>query len=274
VNNFPPEYDDTGWPTRSEDPASVAESDPMSPLEPEVTANEPAAPVETDDPPDAVELADWKTGVREAVEQWLATVDCLPDECESDADLADAPDLHSLLEQLTVVASESRRVNRRTIDALGQWTALLQGFDTGLADVRAAVLAREEQIELSREYALALVDLLDRLNRIGTAFARRPARAWGWGLGAWRKAWATQGEALDIVREHLVTLLTRAGIEPIRSLGAAFDPLAMTAVAAEPDPTRPHQTVIEELSPGYRWGGDVLRTAQVKVSVNRKQEAA
>jgi len=71
-----------------------------------------------------------------------------------------------------------------------------------------------------------------------------------------------------------VTLLTRAGIEPIRALDTPFDPRTMTALAAEPDPARPHHTVIEELTPGYRWGGEVLRTAQVKVSVNRNQESA
>lgn len=211
---------------------------------------------------------DWKNALRDAVEHWLATVDALPEEADLQSRPADDPDLHSLFEQLTVVAAESRRANRRTIDALGQWTTLLQGFDAGLGDVRTALLTRNADAGLSREYALALVDLLDRLNRMDAAFARQPREGWGWGWSAWRLAWASQREALDIVREHLVTLLTRAGIEPVPALHSLFDPRIMTAVSAVPDHSRPHHTVIEELSPGYRRGAEILRPAQVKVSLN------
>jgi hypothetical protein len=274
MNNLPPDYDATGGTSPPGEPSPVPDYGLGPASEPQDSIGEPTPVVEAAADPAALELADWKDAVRIAVDRWLDTVDTLPPESEAEATPMEPPDLHALLEQLTVVASESRRANRRTIDALGQWTALFQGLDAGLADVRAAVLAREEEPGLSREYALALVDLLDRLRRMGTAFARRPARGWGWGWGAWGKAWAAQREALDIVREHLVTLLTRAGIEPIRALDTPFDPRTMTALAAEPDPARPHHTVIEELTPGYLWGGEVLRTAQVKVSVNRNQESA
>ena len=40
----------------------------------------------------------------------------------------------------------------------------------------------------------------------------------------------------------------------------------MTAVATEPNQQRPPQTVLEEIAPGYSRQGELLRTAQVKVS--------
>jgi len=51
-------------------------------------------------------------------------------------------------------------------------------------------------------------------------------------------------------------------------LNQPFDPTTMVAVAVEPDAGRPAQTVIEEVVTGYQREGDLLRLAQVKVSVN------
>lgn len=244
-------------------PANSAPADPSHPLGQQPQETQPAPP------PKSPELEDWKSALRNAVEHWLAAVQTLPPEAMTQTPSTDPPDLHSLFEQLTIVATESRRLNRRTIDALNQWTALMQGFDANLADVRSALLTREETSAMSREVALALLDLLDRLDRMHSAFARQPKPGWGWGWSAWRHAWSTQTDALDIVREHLLTLLSRTGIERVPALHAPFDPRTMTALSAEPDPSRAHHTVIEEISPGYRQGGEVLRTAQVKVSVNR-----
>jgi molecular chaperone GrpE (heat shock protein) len=44
----------------------------------------------------------------------------------------------------------------------------------------------------------------------------------------------------------------------------------MVAVAAEPDPQRPHQTVIEEIAAGYLRDDELLRAAQVKVTLNKE----
>jgi len=68
------------------------------------------------------------------------------------------------------------------------------------------------------------------------------------------------------VSGHLGEFLKREGVRRFETLGQQFDPLRMTAVAAEPDATRPPHTVIEEIVPGYVREGELLRPAQVKVT--------
>jgi molecular chaperone GrpE (heat shock protein) len=109
------------------------------------------------------------------------------------------------------------------------------------------------------------------LFRLAKAFQASPAKK-SWWAGtdrAWRQAWQTQGQALAILVSHFEELLKKEGVTRITTAGQPFDPSVMTAVAAEPDETRPPQTVLEEIAAGYRRRGELLRPAQVKVSVRR-----
>jgi molecular chaperone GrpE len=55
-------------------------------------------------------------------------------------------------------------------------------------------------------------------------------------------------------------------VEPIRCTDEVFDPDVMEAVEVVGDTGRPPGTVVEEVRPGYRWRGRLLRSAQVKVA--------
>ena len=79
--------------------------------------------------------------------------------------------------------------------------------------------------------------------------------------------WEAQHQALDILVGHLEGLLTREGVTRIATAEQPFDPTTMMAVATEPDPTRPPQTVVEEVADGYLRDGELLRAAQVKVTL-------
>jgi molecular chaperone GrpE len=59
--------------------------------------------------------------------------------------------------------------------------------------------------------------------------------------------------------------LEKEGLERIDPKGAAFDPAEAEAVMHEPGEGG-EQTVAEVLRPGYRWRGQVLRPAMVKVT--------
>ena len=71
------------------------------------------------------------------------------------------------------------------------------------------------------------------------------------------------GQGYEQVRDMLVTILTKEGLERIDPAGAAFDPNEADAVAHEDGDGGP--VVAEVLRPGYRWKGRVLRPAMVKV---------
>jgi molecular chaperone GrpE (heat shock protein) len=76
-----------------------------------------------------------------------------------------------------------------------------------------------------------------------------------------------QADAIGILQSHLDTLITRAGLERIETLGRPFDPATMTAVESAADAEKPDHTVLAELLMGWRHaGGELLRPAQVRVS--------
>jgi hypothetical protein len=233
-------------------------------------ADEPVEPPAAAD----AELAGWKAALRWDFERWLAAVDQIPEHGLEEAG-PEPPDLYSFYAQLAAANAESRKANRRTAEAISQWGDTLCRFDTSLAPLRDSIsqltIAQAKEGQMSRTHCLALVELLDRLQRIAKAFLsapRRPRRTWWGGRAgeAWSKAWDSQRQAFAIVLSHLEELLSKEGVVRVDTLGQRFDPLLMTAVAAEPDPSRPPQTVIEELAAGYRRHDELLRPAQVKVT--------
>ena len=224
----------------------------------------------------AAELTHWKDDLRRDFEDWLASIDEVPGNEESPGDeLDDAPDLYSFYEQFAAASAESRKANRRTAEAMSQWGETLARFEGGLQPLRETVVqlaaAQPKAGRMARAHCLVLVELLERMHRLDRAFASPPfaKRSW-WGAGrdrAWRQTWEAQHQALDILVGHLEGLLTREGVTRIDTAGQSFDPAVMIAVAAEPDATRPPQTVVEELAAGYLRDGELLRAAQVKVTL-------
>lgn len=214
----------------------------------------------------------WKDRLRQDFETWLATLDHQP-EPEGDLEAPGAaPDLYSFYEQLAAANAEARKANRRTAEAISQWGDTLLRFENCLAPLRESVVAltatRPKEGRLSRAHCLVLVEWLDRLHRLARAFTSPPVQRSWWARRdrAWREAWEAQRQGFDIVVGHLEDFLEREGVTPLDVLDQPFDPTTMTAVATQIDPTRPDQSVLEELAPGYRHEGELLRPAQVKVS--------
>jgi molecular chaperone GrpE len=78
---------------------------------------------------------------------------------------------------------------------------------------------------------------------------------------------ASLREGLAQVRDQLVTLLVRQGVEPMSLVGTPFDPHLAEAVAvSSAGPGDEHHRVVEEIRKGFMLHGRVLRPAQVRVS--------
>ncbi|MBM3832040.1 MAG: nucleotide exchange factor GrpE [Verrucomicrobia bacterium] len=128
-------------------------------------------------------------------------------------------------------------------------------------------LQAASQTPFVRDEARRLVELLDRMRRLNDAFHSAPRKRWWQNDGSWRQAWETQRQGSEILITHAEALLKEAGVTRFQTLQQPFDPTVMTAVATERAVDIPPQTVIEELAPGYRLRGELLRVAQVKVSL-------
>jgi hypothetical protein len=252
-------------PTPARNPDSAASA-------PWEAAAQTPAPAETSGSFPAGDTAVWKDALRQDFERWLASLDEIPQLAEAERETNASLDLYSFYEQLTIATAETRKANRRTAEAISLWGQTLAQFDSTLGPLRESVArlaaVQPKADKMSGAHCLVLIELLDRLYRISKAFeAPASKRSWWGGVdGAWRKAWATQHQALAILLSHLEEFLSQEGVTRFETLGQRFDPARMTAVAAEPDATRPPQTVFEELAPGYLRQGELLRPAQVKVT--------
>lgn len=217
-------------------------------------------------------LAGWKAALRYDFENWLASLEEIPELSDTPPEIGDSPDLYSFYEQLAAASAETRKTNRRTAEVVSQWGETLAKFEQSLGPLRetTALLAAAQPKEgqLSRAHCLMLVELLDRLHRLTRAFVSPPARrSWWAGHDArWRQAWASQRQAADILAGHLEDWLRREGVTRLETLGRRFDPTVMVAVAVETTADRPAQAVVEESVAGYLRHGELLRAAQVKVT--------
>ena len=217
------------------------------------------------------EAGDWRSALRRQFEAWLRDLDEIT-ELGPDSEAPETPDLYSFYSQWTTASTEARKANRRTAEAFSQWGDALGRFDGDLKLLREQLQRLASAAPaggMSRDHCLVLAELLDRLQRLARAFATPPPASWWRGTKPWRQAWENQRQALDILAGHFESLLKKEGLTPIETMGRPFDPSAMTAVAAEPDHSRPDQTILEEIAPGYRLRGELLRAAQVKVSRNK-----
>jgi molecular chaperone GrpE (heat shock protein) len=211
----------------------------------------------------------WKRGLRQQFESWLESIE-QTSEVEEEAD---APDLYSLYEELTALRNEARKGNRKSAEVFGRFGESLGHFEDEIRRLGEQLTrfesARADKQVLPRSYFLSLVEVVDRMHRLGAAFERppRPGRlAFLSPDGPWRKAWANWQQGFSILVTHFEKLLEQADVRRMNTVGTTFDPASMLAVATIAPTGRPLNVVVEEVAPGYRWRDEILRPAEVKIT--------
>jgi molecular chaperone GrpE len=75
-------------------------------------------------------------------------------------------------------------------------------------------------------------------------------------------------EGVRLTQYQLDQLLTQEGVRPIEARGKQFDPHTEEAVQTVDDPDVPDHAVVQVVRKGYTYQDEVLRPAQVVVSVH------
>lgn len=78
---------------------------------------------------------------------------------------------------------------------------------------------------------------------------------------------------IEMTRRGFLEVLKAQGVEPVPTVGEAFDPSIHEAIGRVADPS-PEGTVVEEVQAGFRWRSRVLRAALVRVSAGPSAEEA
>ncbi len=73
---------------------------------------------------------------------------------------------------------------------------------------------------------------------------------------------------VKLIRKMFLNVLQRNGITPVEALGKPFDPNLHHAVMTKVDDGLPANTVVEVIKEGYRLHDQLLRPAEVVVSVS------
>jgi molecular chaperone GrpE len=79
-------------------------------------------------------------------------------------------------------------------------------------------------------------------------------------------------EGIKLTQYQLDQILQSEGVQAIEALGKPFDPRFQEAVHSVNDPQVPDHTVVQVARAGYTYGDEVLRPAQVIVSVHGEEE--
>lgn len=75
-------------------------------------------------------------------------------------------------------------------------------------------------------------------------------------------------DGIALVNQQLNEVLTEMGVQPVQTVGEAFNPYFHDAVATEATAEFPANTITEELLRGYRIGDKLIRAAMVKVAAS------
>lgn len=78
-------------------------------------------------------------------------------------------------------------------------------------------------------------------------------------------------EGVDMIQGQIQEFMKDLGVERIKSEGEVFDPHVHEPLMVDPASDKEDGIILEELKPGYRLNGKLLRPAMVKIS---KKEGA
>jgi molecular chaperone GrpE len=178
-----------------------------------------------------------------------------------------APDLFSLLSQLTALTRETQLQGRATNRLHAELSAALDKVSENLISPETiAQKLSEARREARLEIIAELLEVRDRFSRGLTEAQRRLTRLRG--IGAWfgqRPLLTALVEGNALAHERLDDLLRRLDVQEIPCLGKSFDPTLMQAVEVVQTSAASPGTVLEVFRPGYTHNGRVLRFAEVKV---------
>lgn len=137
-----------------------------------------------------------------------------------------------------------------------QFKRLAQRTQADFINFRKRVQSEQEesQARAVRRFALRIIEVVDQLDA-----ALAPAAAEGAD-----NSWV---EGVRAIQRNFASALASEGFERFECVGQRFDPHSHEALISTPTAEYAPDTVIQELRPGYKHRGEIVRPAQVAIAV-------
>jgi len=183
---------------------------------------------------------------------------------------AEAPDLFTLLAEVSALKSEVKLESRQVKAALEQFRELFDNLRRANGRLEEELGQRRERDQQSRHLEergllLELLDLRDRL-QAGYQQARRYSPGWLARRGGAADFVGGMADGLEMNLDRLDGILARRGVRPLETLGQAFDPQTMHAAEIVHQGDQATGTVLGEIRRGFLHHGRLLRPAEVIVN--------
>lgn len=182
----------------------------------------------------------------EQIQQAVATLESLEEQRHA-AFSNERPPAVGEPKQLVMLIVETDHQLSRAVTAIAQWEANRQRRETAAAEAIEGQIAAMST--LARWFSRPLLALL-----AGQYSAREPTTE------------QPALEGLNMVLARLRRMMHEQGIQRLDVLGQPFDAETMHAIGTVRTPDYPPGSVAEQLSPAYRWQGQLLRFADVRVA--------
>lgn len=80
-------------------------------------------------------------------------------------------------------------------------------------------------------------------------------------------------KGVEQIKAKFWRALEKRGLERLKTMGSKFNPEEQDALMRMPSEEYDEGTVMQEIAPGYKFGGKILRHAKVVVSSGKSQES-
>jgi molecular chaperone GrpE len=153
-------------------------------------------------------------------------------------------------EQQSAKAAEQEKLEAELAESRQRYLRLAADFEN------FKKRTRQDQLETIQHASAELISrLLPVLDDLRSALDHKPAGV--------DEAWA---KGVELGVRKLEEVMATHGLEPIDSVGAAFDPRFHEAIGHVESEEHPEDTVVSELRRGYRIRDRVVRPSLVKVA--------
>lgn len=215
---------------------------------------------------------DWKFEIEANYKKWVDQLESSPLAVSSPEETS-RPDLYSFFETLCALRSDVSKSSRRSHETFARFGDTLDGFERAIQEISQRLASEKQRGRMphsvQKQFLTPFAQMLERMDRLAEKLANPPKAGFFGSRSKWVADRTAFKEGFDLLREHFQLLLHDAGIVPIETVGHAFDPAKMKAVAVEHSDSVAHNTVIEELAAGYYLKDEVLKFAEVKIAINK-----